>query len=672
MADARELHQIEYRHHQMKDLSPVTSSMSTESVRQWDARIRAWVRHPHADSLSESVCYQVFSNGQAALAWRYWDQRVAERADGTRGRPLVSRVLVGQANVLAPEVAVSLCKAGLRADFAGPMPGDIPDGAVLPIINGDALNAMTEAMAETLDLDAGRQAGLQAVVAASLSDHLTPLAVSVEANLIQQPLCHGVQYPLLWGLLRIVGPVLGPVGRGWSFSTFEPPLGDMDPSSLPGTVFRQAQDGVQPAPSRWRKEVKVRPLSPTALDPGSPYAGFIEMAGWLVIKYQELGGDGLAQLVADCCGSERSVQHRLRLIYNESRKSESPLLISREPTMFISLPAGRAPAQQTPESAGSDMSTGSDWQQPERDLMAAADAPPTMTTEPPQAEASDLDRTAVSVAHGGLASSAGRRAGSLEPEERQEVELDLSPANAETVISRSGDAAHQEHHETRRGGVQDPVGSDVSSLASSRVGQQAPQLPVPVRDRRQPGVQDAAPQDGWFQSPPQVMSVSYLLKQMELVGNDAQQFGSILQRIFQAGAQSVDPNDRIKSWEVVSHSDWYDNISQFQEFYLEDLATIFGIVVIPELAGPDAPEAIARWARNAQPPMVSGLLAAARQASHDTWQAVMRILEPVLAARWAADNLLPDQWDADRALWSAAELGRGDNKRGFLNLRRRH
>jgi len=658
MADAQELHQIEYRHHQMKDLSPVTSSMSAESVRQWDARIRPWVRHPHTDTLSESVCYQVFPNGQAALAWRYWDQRAAERADGTRGRPLVSRVLVGQANVLAPEVAVALCKAGLRADFVGPLPGDIPDGAVLPIINGDLLNAMTDAMAETLDLDAARQAGLPAVIAAALADPPTPLAVSVEADLIQRPLREGVQYPLLWGLLRIAGPVLGSVGRGWSFSTFEPPLGDMDPASLPGTVFRQAQDGAQPAPSRWRKEIKVRPLSLTALDPGSPYAGFVEMAGWLVMQYQERGGAGLAQLIAGCCGSERSLQPRLQRIYHELRKTESPLIVSREPTMFVSLAAGRGPAQEEPESGGPGLPAGSDWQESERDLTAAAAAPPAMMSEPPQAEAADLDSA-------------------VESEDLPEVELDPSPAHAETVISRSGDSAYQERHEPRRGGVPSPARRDVSPLAPSKAGQQAPQLPVPVRDRQQAGVQDPATQSPWFGSSRQFESVSKLLEQLELVGNDREQFESILQRIFQTGSQPVDPNDRVKSWKVISHYDWYDNVSKFRKFYPDELAGIFGMVVIPELVEPYAPDVpyapveIARWARNAQPPMISGLLAAAKP-SPDTWQVVLRILEPVLAARWAAENSVADQWDADRALQLAAELGRGDNRRGLFNLRRRH
>src|SRR5579859_4323793 len=137
MADAQDLHQIEYRHHQTRDLSPAATSMtSRESLSAWDSRIRAWVRHPHAAMLSESACYQVFSNGQAALAWRYWDERAASREDGTRGRPLVSRVLVGAVSMLTFEVALAACRTGPSAQWLGPMPGQVPDGSQLPTVSG--------------------------------------------------------------------------------------------------------------------------------------------------------------------------------------------------------------------------------------------------------------------------------------------------------------------------------------------------------------------------------------------------------------------------------------------------------------------------------------------------------------------------------------------------------
>jgi hypothetical protein len=103
VAEERDIiHQIEYRWHDRRDLSPVASTMSQESLRGWDSWIRAWVRHPHADCLRQSVCYQLLPTGRAALAWRYEDWQAAEREDGTRGRPLVSRVLAGQASLLTP------------------------------------------------------------------------------------------------------------------------------------------------------------------------------------------------------------------------------------------------------------------------------------------------------------------------------------------------------------------------------------------------------------------------------------------------------------------------------------------------------------------------------------------------------------------------------------------
>ena len=79
MPDAQDLNQIEYRHHPTRDLSPVASSMSPQSRSSWHAQIRAWVRHPHDERLSESACYQVLPNGNAALAWRYRDERAAQR-----------------------------------------------------------------------------------------------------------------------------------------------------------------------------------------------------------------------------------------------------------------------------------------------------------------------------------------------------------------------------------------------------------------------------------------------------------------------------------------------------------------------------------------------------------------------------------------------------------------
>jgi hypothetical protein len=702
MADAQDLHQIEYRHHQTKDLSPVASSMSSaESLRAWDSRIRAWVRHPHADRLSESVCYQLLRNGQAALAWRYWDRRAAERADGTRGRPLVSRVLVGPAGVLTPEIAVALCQAGPTADSVGPMPGEVPDGAELPTVSAAALVAVTRAMIPVLDQDAAQQAGLQAVVAAALADPYTALAISVQDTIIQKPLREGVQGPLLWGLGRIASPLLGPAGRDWSFSTFEPPLGEMDPASLPGIVFRQAQDGAQTPPTRWRKEVRVRPLASNALDPGSPYAEQVELAGWLVAEYRERGGDWLGQFVAECCGSERSLQVRLDRVYDELRKIESPMIISGEPTGFVSLSAGSPPAPEEPESAGSDLEkSGRDVAGTEEGSRAVADEPGPSAPWDPDREAREIASPAADGADEEVARSGSRPAESLESQEPQsptspaeqtvasppfgpdQYETAVPPErppgfaspDAEPVVGGSDNPVYYEDQEPPRGRSQFSARTErwKESLAPSREGQTAPQLPVPGRSRHHADAPSAAQPADRYQPPPQPVAVSHLLKQLELVGDDAGRFDSILRGISQVGGQLAGPNDRLKSWEVISHNDWYANIRKHHLFGVAELIEIFGIVVIPDLVGPDAAEVIARWAYDAPPPMVGGLLGAARRASPETWRATIRILESVLAARWAADNSIQDQWDASRATWSAGEFGRGENKRGILGHLRRH
>ena len=90
VSDAREIHQIEYRWHPVRDLFPVASSMSPESTRGWDNRIRSWVRHPSAegspgpDLPAQSTCYQILppNGAAAALAWRNRVQQPSERADG--------------------------------------------------------------------------------------------------------------------------------------------------------------------------------------------------------------------------------------------------------------------------------------------------------------------------------------------------------------------------------------------------------------------------------------------------------------------------------------------------------------------------------------------------------------------------------------------------------------
>jgi hypothetical protein len=163
--------------------------------------------------------------------------------------------------------------------------------------------------------------------------------------------------------------------------------------------------------------------------------------------------------------------------------------------------------------------------------------------------------------------------------------------------------------------------------------------------------------------------VSSLLKQLELLGEDQELFQSILDGIRQAG--EADPAEREKIWYVISGTGWYENISRNNSFRSGDLAGIFALVVIPELAGQLWAEAIAKWVIDAPVPMVEGLLAAAQADGPEAWDTAMGILEPMLAYRWTIEHYMRDYWHSATAVRQQAGPGRVDSKSGFLGIRRR-
>ena len=208
MAESPELHQIEYRWQPAKDMSAVASSMSPESFRSWVQRIGPWVRHPGVDAPTDSVRYEIFGDRAAALAWRQRDRQAVEFEDGQDGRPLASRVLLGPADLLTPEVAIAVCYAGLPRTI-GPRPGTVTAGTALPPVAAARLTGLVQDNAEALDLAAAQEAGLEQVVAAALSDRDTPLSVQLPERIIVRSPRGNSQALLLWGLRRTVGPVLG-------------------------------------------------------------------------------------------------------------------------------------------------------------------------------------------------------------------------------------------------------------------------------------------------------------------------------------------------------------------------------------------------------------------------------------------------------------------------------
>jgi hypothetical protein len=544
--------------------------MSAESTQAWDPRIRPWVRHPNVDAPSESVCYQLFPAGTVALAWRYRDRQAAEREDGAHGRPLVSRVLVGQAGLLTPDVAIALCRAGLPA-AAGPRPGQVGPETVLSPISADELTGLVRERAAALDQHAAREKGLQQVVAAALSDPDTPLAIQLRDPYIFATPPDGSQSLLLWGLWRTVWPLLGHgiARRGWSFSTFELPMGDMDTSTLPDIVFRRAQAAPTVPPASARRENRVRPGDPSASAARGPYAA--ELAEWLVSEYQETNGDELRQLIAECSAGH-PLESRLKTVYDVLRARRSPVSMSSPVTPFVSVSPAQEPAPV-----------------PTADEPAVAENPTTTassqvaafhpaTTEPPAPQYADT------------------------PEYRDTPDYWDAP----------------------RLNTPDPGASEYTDGPGRPVQFLAPMFRLPSRpeptidpDNYLTGRPEEAPRLATYENQQAVRnegaqphSVRSLLMGLDSE-TDIQDFQSILQRILGSTAE-FDERDEVRR--QMPKIGWY--IPAFErhgyKYCVDDLAGLFRILVIPDLERARVAAELRDWVRQGPPQVTAALLAAAK------------------------------------------------------------
>lgn len=703
MADAQDLHQIEYRHHHTRDLSPVASSMSRESVSGWDARIRAWVRHPHSETLSESVCYQVYPNGSAAMAWRYWDSRAVVRADGSHGRPLVSRVLVGPESVLAPEVALALCRTGPVPELIGPPPGQVPDDAVLEAVSGAALASLARQM--TPELDAGalaQERRLQAVLAAVLAEPAIPLGINAPDEVMQQPVRDGAQCLLLWGLRRIAGPVLAAAVREWSFSTFESPLGDTDPATLPRIVFRELPTGTQRPPARTRREVQVRPYASSALDAHTPYAARVGLAGWLIAEYRERGGDWLRDFIIESCGSETTSPKRLERVREALVARQAQMPGSSEATRVMgvlsrpeaeALPASHEAAEPFPATTDDSLFAADDHAAADEVRAAQREAAQREAAEREAAEreaaerelaqrglaeremaereAAALSRANMAVASAGAADqgslvaplTAHGAGGEVADVQGYQAQPHFSPGPGPDAPGRQWSAppgdAYVERHPGHAPALPD---HRRQPLPSGRDGRTAPELPASDR-----GGHPGRPWN-WFGSGheeerrPPASSLSDLLRKLEIVRHDHEQFDNCLGEICRYNVKSVTPNDRQNSWDVIRVNDWYIKLSEI--ILPVDIGHILQLVLIPELDEDGVPERIARWARGAPDAMIGGLLQAAKNTGRERHHQVMEILERVLADQRAEQAGFSHVWDTAWAVARPIGHGHADSKGG--------
>src|SRR5260370_27115451 len=298
-------------------MSPIAASTTLGSAQGWFARLALWVRpaHPDVGVPKESVRYEIFGDGAAALAWREWNTEAIALEDQTERRPLVARVLVGDARLLSPKLAMVLCRAGLP-EVIGPQPGTVTAGASLPAIQpGDLSDLMRYTSAE-LDQLACAEHGLDRLIAAALSESPTALSVQLPQRVIARSPQVGSQAPLLWGLWRTVRPVLAdadswPAGKGaWSFSTFEPPLGDKDTRGLADIVFRTKQ--VTQQARNVRREITVRPHDPS--EPVDPTSCNV-LAAALVRTFQGLGGEELVRHLETIASKHQSLDQRIQTAY---------------------------------------------------------------------------------------------------------------------------------------------------------------------------------------------------------------------------------------------------------------------------------------------------------------------------------------------------------------------
>jgi len=582
------VHQIEYRWHDRRDLSPAATTMPRELLPGWDAWIREWVRHPHCDWLWESVCYQV-QGGRAALAWRYENPRVIEREDGTRDRPLVSRVLAGAAERLTPQVAIALCRTGLP-DAAGPRPGQVRSDADLRVIPADELTGLADGLAGDLDKEAARQQGLQQVVASALSDPRVPLAIHIRDTHLFRPLAEGVQGPLMWGLWRIAGPLLGSAARGWSFSTFELPLGAYaDPETLPAVLFRQAQDIPSAPPARPRQEVKSRPFDPSARRDTDPE---VQLAGWLVAVFQEKHGDELGALIGRWCRGEREPWPRVFKVYEELQRIH--------PAPVAEPAAGPVPA------AG-----------PEHDPLPEPIAP----------DAPDQDEVVSGQDH-----VAADQKDYLASDQDHVASGQDRPPSGQNHLAHDQDGAD---------------GAPVRDENNGGRGSERPRPPwdVPTADYREP-VREAhgapplgQPRRRW------PAAVSELIRLLPRAA-DRREFDSIVACILGPDARS-DSVEQILARREMCKQGWYENIRvRFGDVLTVDtLAAMFTITGFANVHDKDATAKIGEWAERAQPPVIAGFLTAARRSGEDEWHSMMRILEGTLAYQWMLANSDPSLWD---------------------------
>jgi len=578
--------QYEYRWQPAKDFSLIAGSRPTRELSRWSELISLWVRHPPVDAPLQSIRYEIFEDGTAALAWRQRDTQADGFQDETEGRPEVSRLLIGPFGLLTPGIAVALCRTGLPEDLIGRRLGLASADIPLPQVDAGALDILVRREAPALDnqaLDEGT--GLYKAIATALTAVDTPLSVQLPDRSIVGPLHEGMQGPLMWGLLRTLLPLLGyDCGRGWSFSTFEKPAGEMDTRGLPGIVFRNHVISSK-RPANMRTEIVVRPFDKSDLPDRVQYQEFAEL---LIAAYRRLGGKALAQCLAP-----------LRELPSLEQRIEQA-----QERLYDALPTEALSAARQDRARGTDSQSTDPamTQSPESDVPSAGEARWSFDDAAPDGPPAG-------------ASAMSSRPAAPNPSLPQPADIPPWYKQLPATPPMSEPPSWQKR-------------MDASEVASSRANRTAP--PLPAGGHRQP-------RSGTGTQPPS--SLSNVFDQLDQGPADPR-FESALESLW-SGTFADLPAERHAVRRRLPENGWYiDALWQHHGARFEEtLGKIFERAVTPDLDQPEVAEELAGWVSlPSTPPSVFRALNDAAQALSG-WQDLMdQVLVPALGRRWLAEH----------------------------------
>ena len=576
--------QYEYRWQPTIDFSLIAGSRQIPEMSRWSDLISLWVRHPPVGAPVHSVRYEIFEDDTAALAWRQRDTQADGFQDETEGRPEVSRLLIGPVQLLTPGIAVALCRTGLPEALIGPRPGLVPPGIPLPQVDAAALGSLARSEAAALDKQASSErVGLHKVIATALTDVDTPLSVQLPARYILGPLQDGKQGSLMWGLVRTLLPLLGfDCGRrGWSFSTFEQPLGDTDTRGLPDIVFRT--HGSSQRPANMRPENVVRPFDASDLSDKIQYQEFADL---LVAAYRLLGGKLLGQCLASI--------HKLPSLEQRIEQAEG--------TLYEALPAEALSMARQRRASG----TGSSVTEPP-------------TTEPP---ARDVSLTGQPGWPQDASTFDGFPTDTPTASSRPVVSAPPLPADAPPPYKPSAAATPPQRPEPPYWQKE----AEASQVASGRATQAAP--PLSTGANRLPRIG----------TPPR-SSLSSVLDQLN-EGSADSGFESAWESLWTGNFADL-PAERHTARRRLPERGWYiPALRQHDGAHFEEtLVRIFEHAVVPDLGHPEVTEELARWASlPGTPPSVFRALNAAAQTWPGWPELLDQILVPTVGRRWLAEH----------------------------------